>query len=329
VILKYVFKVNLCSAYGIYKPHFVAMLDAIERHESYPEIDAIISNDVLILPPALTVKEGLAKRFNKVVPLVGDMHEVHFDYGDKNKTQEKFRKWCCNSLLSKCEQLISVSEKLSKDYERYSSADRVMTIRSAPYFHDLEARPPGDKIKMVHVGGAQAERGLKEQIDVVSLLDSRYTLDLYLVSPTERMSKHIDELKQHIIDRGLRDRVSILPPVKSEDVVSTLNQYDIGLYYLKPTTGNHVYFLPNKFFEYIQAKLAVVITPIESMKLLLEQYDVGQIADNFELENFAEKVMLVGEKLDYYKQRSVIASKELHAERELAQLVAYFDATLG
>ncbi len=93
--------------------------------------------------------------------------------------------------------------------------------------------------------------------------------------------------------------------------------------------ANHKYVLPNKLFEYIQAKLAVVVTPIEAMESLVRQYDVGHTPADYELESFAKSVEQVAGKLEHYKYNALAASKELHAEGEWEKLLTYLETRLN
>ena len=328
-LMQHIFCVDPTSAFGLYQAGLFVMSRQIQVHPKFREVDAIVANDVLVVPFAITLRSLLPKRFNKQVPIFGDMHEVHFDYGAGSKAMLRSRKWICKYLLRRCDQLSSVSEQISKLYEQFTDGRSVMTIRSAPDFHDLQPRPAEATIRMVHIGGAQKERGIKEHIDLLNLLDDKFTLDLYLVAVTDKMSEYLEEVRQHIIDSKLQDRVSIRPPVRSEDVITALNQYDIGIFYLKPMIANHKYVLPNKLFEYIQAKLAVVVTPIEAMESLVRQYDVGQTPADYELKSFAKSVEQVAGKLEHYKYNALAASKELHAEGEWEKLLTYLETRLN
>ena len=49
------------------------------------------------------------------------------------------------------------------------------------------------------------------------------------------------------------------------------NDYDVGLYLLPPTNFNQRYALPNKFFEFIQGRLAIAIGPSPEMAKLVER----------------------------------------------------------
>ena len=43
-------------------------------------------------------------------------------------------------------------------------------------------------------------------------------------------------------------RIKIKEPVEFDELVNSLNSYDIGLFYVEPLTDNLKYCLPNKLF---------------------------------------------------------------------------------
>jgi hypothetical protein len=73
--------------------------------------------------------------------------------------------------------------------------------------------------------------------------------------------------------------------------------------------------LPNKFFEFIQARLAIAIGPSIEMKKIVDQYDCGIVSSDFEPRTLAlELNKLTTDKLMYYKSQSHKAAEVLNAE---------------
>ena len=59
---------------------------------------------------------------------------------------------------------------------------------------------------------------------------------------------------------------------------------------LNPSNFNEENSLPNKFFEFIQARLCIAISPIEEMKNILLENKLGIVSDNFSEEDLANKI---------------------------------------
>ena len=78
---------------------------------------------------------------------------------------------------------------------------------------------------------------------------------------------------------------------------------------------NDKYALPNKFFEFIQARLALAISPSPEMKFLVDKYNLGVVSDDFTTQSLAAKISnLSFEQIMFYKNRVNHFCHELSAE---------------
>jgi glycosyltransferase involved in cell wall biosynthesis len=79
--------------------------------------------------------------------------------------------------------------------------------------------------------------------------------------------------------------------------------------------------LPNKFFDYVMAGLAVCIGPSPSMVEMVNKYGFGCVAPSFDPKDFAKLLNgLTLEQLSRMRASSRKAAKELNAEKEMAKL---------
>ena len=113
---------------------------------------------------------------------------------------------------------------------------------------------------------------------------------------------------------GTKKNVRLIPPVGSDDIIPYISQYDIGIYLLEPNNFNNKHALPNKFFEFIQGRLAIAIGPSPEMAKIVTDYDLGLISKDFDAKNLAETVnSFTTDKIIYYKGKSNLASKEFNS----------------
>jgi hypothetical protein len=111
------------------------------------------------------------------------------------------------------------------------------------------------------------------------------------------------------------ENVKIIPPVEYNDIVTFCNQYDLGLYIIFPTNLNNKYSLPNKFFEFIQSRLAIVTGPSVEMKNYIDRYNLGVAANSFEPDEIADKINnLTNEQIEEFKSNSHKHARELSSE---------------
>jgi hypothetical protein len=114
------------------------------------------------------------------------------------------------------------------------------------------------------------------------------------------------------------------------DLPRYLNQYDVGLYLLPPTNFNYQLALPNKLFEFVQARLAVAIGPSLEMARLVREYDCGIVSDEFSPESLARRLNeLDREHIDHFKQRSHFAARELCFEKNSEVLLGMINRLMG
>lgn len=107
----------------------------------------------------------------------------------------------------------------------------------------------------------------------------------------------------------------VLPPVAYDDLVATLNRYDVGVFVLPPVNPNYAAALPNKLFDYVQARLGVVIGPSPEMEEVVRGHALGTVTESFTAE--ALRTILDGldvERVDEWRRASDRAARELSAE---------------
>jgi hypothetical protein len=93
---------------------------------------------------------------------------------------------------------------------------------------------------------------------------------------------------------------------------------------------NHDYALPNKFFEFVQARLLVAIGPSLEMKKILEQYGIGVISESFDPKDLAYKINQLNLiEIDKQKNSLEKAAFDLSAEKSRRILLKEINDMLG
>ncbi len=273
--------------------------------------DLIIANDIESLPLAFHLK--------KQEKILFDAHEYaprHFE--DKLVWRiffQGFNQYLCKKYLPLVDAMTTVGDGLAREYKKHFAVEPIV-LTNANYYAELKPLPVGDKIKLIHHGGANPSRKLELMIEMMSYLDDRYSLDLMLITPAianKATRSYLDTLKQLINNNS---RIRILPPKKSHEIVDFIHHYDIGVFLIPPINFNYENTLPNKLFDFIQARLAIAIGPTPEMANLLNQYDLGVVSSAFTAKSLAEAIStLTPEKISHHKQQSHSAAKILSAEK--------------
>lgn len=216
----------------------------------------------------------------------------------------------CRYYLKKCDSVVSVSGGLVTRYnETYDIQSQI--LMSTPYRTNVSPSLTNTThIKLVHHGAAHIDRGLLQMIDAIKSAAEHIYLDFYLVG----CEKQIKKLKAHALDCN---RIKFKKAVAFADINQMLKQYDLGLCTIYPSNFSLKYCLPNKFFEFIQARLGIIIGPSPDMASLIKKYNCGFIADDFSTESLVGLLnSLTVEKINQVKKNSDFAARQLCWEQE-------------
>ncbi|HTX89509.1 MAG TPA: glycosyltransferase, partial [Bacteroidales bacterium] len=165
------------------------------------------------------------------------------------------------------------------------------------------------------------DRGIEEVILAMKYLQ---TDAVFLVIGTGDVERRLKDLAAREQPGG---RVIFTGPVPLEDLYSYTLLADIGLSIEKDVSVNYHYCLPNKFLDYIQARIPVLISPLPEMKAILDRYTIGDIIPDHEPQHLARKIdeMLADqEKLDLYRRNLEKAAADLCWENEEPELIRIF-----
>lgn len=268
--------------------------------------DLIIIEDIHLLPFFI-----LKKNRGKVV---FDAREYYPKQNEEsyifNISKKRRRVQLCQKYMPKCDAVLTVSEGLRRAYKKEFGISSVL-YRSTPYYTKIPVRfTKKEHIKMVYHGGANKNRQLENLIEIMGLLDDRFSLDFFLVG---------DPSYQYELEKlaYTNPRIRFMKPVPFNEIIPTMSRYDIGLFYCEPSTFNLRHCLPNKFFEYIQARAMIAIGPSPDMAELVNKYGCGVVSQAFSVESMAEALNgLSVEDIDRAKRCSDIAARDLCFEEE-------------
>ncbi len=263
-------------------------------------------------------------------PVIYDAHE---DSIGQHQSAGMLKKWLMPSairyLLSNSVDEVSGSITVSTPIAQklhYEFGFDPIVVLNAPektIVHPHRVDPM--RIRLIHHGIAQRNRRLETMIEIVALCDERYSLDLMLV---EHDPGYITNLKDLVADLA-PGRVAFQDPVPTEEIVTQIAKYDIGIFILTPSSDSYRWALPNKLFEFIMAELAVCIGPSPAMSEVVRQYRCGCVAPSFKAHDVADLLnSLTLEQIEEMRRSSREASVELNAEKESQKMVALVDRLL-
>jgi hypothetical protein len=275
---------------------------------SHLKPDLIIANDIQPLPIALR----LANLRNAKV--LFDAHEYtprQYEDSLRWKIAQPYYKYLCFKFIPQVHGMMTVNQTIADEYEKDTGVKPVV-VTNAPAYHKIEPcfRSHDEKyIRLIHHGKASRSRKIQNIIKMMDYLDDRFLLDFLLVDNPD----YIQELQQQAQGDS---RIRFLSPVPMQELIPFSNQYDIGVFLVEPVNFNLRYTLPNKLFEFIQARLAIAIGPSPEMARIVRDYDCGVVSEDFSPRSLAKRLMnLDHSQINYYKQQSHKAAQVLSAEQ--------------
>lgn len=269
-------------------------------------------HDIVIADDADTVPLALGLRPRRGVH--ADLHEFAPRQNEESLPWRlvvaPYYRWLVRTWVTRASSVTTVSPGLVDGYREEFGIDAGL-VMNAPPLADLVPTAVGQPIRLVHAGNGVPER-LETMLEAMALITSGATLDLYLI---DQGTGYVPGLRERYAGS---DRVRIHDPVATDAIVATLNAYDVGVYVLPPISFNFRHALPNKFFDFVQARLGLVIGPSPDMAALVREHGLGVVAPDFTPAAFAAAVdALTPERVAEMKAASAAAAPVLCAERQV------------
>ncbi|TQO20768.1 hypothetical protein FB472_2420 [Rhodoglobus vestalii] len=271
--------------------------------------DLVVANDARAIPAAHALAHG--------APVWSDLHE----WAPEERTHvlswrllvAPLMRHICARYLSRSAASSTVCDSIAGLYERDYGV-RPTVVRNSTHWRQLEpSTADASTIRMVHSGAAIHGRNLEAMIDATRELGEGYSLDLFLVEGGDG-GAYLRKLKARAGELG---SIRFNPPVTPAELPGVLNQFDIGVFWIPPTHTNARYTLPNKFFDYVQARLAIAVGPSIEMQQLVESKQLGVVSDGFSVTECVASIRsLTPAEIARTKLRVDAASRELSFERD-------------
>jgi len=281
--------------------------------------DLILANDITALAVCARAKGDRAILYDAHEYTPGQLQRNYQNLGKRS-----YARYLLNKYLPSCDATSTIGYGIAELYRKhYGISCEVIT--NAPVYRDLKPIDRSDgKIRMVHQGLAEQRRGLEAMIDVMRYLDQRFTLDFYLVA-------HDPEYYRQLRSYAGKDpRIVFKDPVPMQSLPEVLNRYDIGFRFYQPRTVNMKHGLPNKFFEFIQARLAVAVGPTPEAVRFIDRYGFGLVSKDFAPESMASVLSaLTPQRVMEYKESAHRCALELSATPNNEKIIALVRGLIG
>jgi glycosyltransferase involved in cell wall biosynthesis len=252
----------------------------------WKKTDLYLSNDLDTLLPGFLISKLKRK------PLIFDSHE--YFTGTPELADRPFVRKTWKSIeafiVPRLKEMITVNDSIAGlFYEEYGIKAKV--VRNIPQRFQVKEKlhrndlgmPENKKILVLQGSGINVQRGAEELIKAVALLPE---VHLVVIGGGDV----IKQLHQLVKTLDIDESVQFLPRIPYLEMMNYTRNADLGLTLDKDTNINYRFSLPNKLFDYIQAGIPVLASPLPEIKKIIEAFDIGSFIVNHEPENIAEAI---------------------------------------
>jgi hypothetical protein len=277
------------------------------------KFDLIVANDFETLPLAFNIKSPGTKIFL-------DAHEyAPRQFEDRLYWRiffQRFTTSLCKKYIPLVDGMSTINNGIARAYEKQFAVKPVIVTNATAYVSSTPETRTAYPIRLVHHGIFNVSRQPHIMIDLMRLLDDRFTLDLIYLLPegsSQKTKEYYEAFKKSAAETG---RIQIKPALKSSEIVPYIHaHYDMGIILVPPVNFNYENGLPNKLFDCIQARLAMAVGPLHEIAEITNRFGIGVVSEDFTAEGMAavlQKVDLVT--LDGFKKNTETAARAMNAD---------------
>ena len=283
------------------------------------QFDILVANDLDTLPANFLVTKVKKAR------LIYDSHEYFTEVPELVSRKrvkniwETIEKW----ILPKIKYSYTVCQSIADIYnEKYNTDMKV--FRNLPagksgIKQTINLRK-GDEHLILYQGSVNIGRGLETVIEAMHFLEN--TKFVIIGDGDIKI-----QLKQQVIGKDLVDKIIFLDRIPSDELPYYTNQADVGVSLEENLGLNYYYALPNKLFDYIQAKVPVLVSDFPEMGNIVKKYDIGLTTLSNNPREIAELIKLMlddSQKSERWKKNLAKAAEELCWENEEEKLLNFY-----
>ncbi|MBC7389237.1 MAG: glycosyltransferase [Opitutaceae bacterium] len=277
----------------------------------FSKADIITANDLDTIFPCY-----LVSRLKKI-RLVYDSHEYFTELPELQKKKFTRAIWLKleEALFSKLKYISTVGNFIAEAYSKKYNVP-VSVIRNMPLKVDNPVCNSKTNI-IIYQGAVNVGRGIELMIKAFAYLPE---YELWIIGDGLIFKNILEQCKSSNNVKVLGKKTfQELPLLTSQGMLGLSLEEDLGL--------NYRYSLPNKIFDYVNARIPVIVSDLPEMRALVEKYNIGLVLFNRSPEALSKLIKSICEddlKYQSFVQSCELASQELNWEMQEPLLVSLY-----
>lgn len=275
----------------------------------FHRFDIIVSNDLDTL-----LGSYLASKL-KFKKIVYDSHEYFTEVPELTNRQLPKKAWTLleRLILPKIKHAYTVCESIANVYNKLYGIN-MYVVRNVPYrYNYISTKANKTNIKTIlYQGSLNMGRGLEHIIDAMQYIENA-KLDIIGDGDITQ------QLKERVKSKNLENKICFKGKIPFDELYKETQKADLGIALEENLGLNYYYALPNKLFDYIQARVPILVSPFPEMVNIIDKYNIGTSYNHSNPRNLAAKINDIFEQEDIYlkwKQNTEKAAQELCWENE-------------
>lgn len=190
------------------------------------------------------------------LPLLGKRRLICHVHGVAQSVNPLSRRLFCG-LWNPCDEIVFVSETGKQSYG-LSKGRVIRNPVTFPPRRKAVSQMPGGSLRILSVNRLVPVKRIEAQVDIVSLLVDRYSLNVHLDIVGE--GEEMEALRERVDRKGVTGRVHFLGSMSHAEVIASYQQYDLFL------TTSAAEGLGLSLVEALGAGLPAIASPIAAYK---------------------------------------------------------------
>ena len=286
--------------------------------------DVLLSNDLDTLLPNFLISRIFSKK------LVYDSHELFTEVPELIDRPTIKNTWLSieKFIFPRLKNVYTVNASIASIYKKKYNVDVEIIRNIAPLFKNesldiaLSKKVKGNKKMLILQGsGINMDRGAEEAVTMMQYLEN---VVLYVIGSGDVF----DKLTELVKTLKLENKVFIKNRMSYQELMEYTKIADLGLSLDKGTNLNYEYSLPNKVFDYIQAKTPLLVSNRKEIASLVLDNNIGLVVENLDPEKLAQiikNIFIDQELLKEWRENLVKAQKRYNWEKESIKLKNIFN----